>query len=91
MGMKETEVVAAAIEEQPRELKLVDSASGALSEVAPKVSPNWLRVGVVAAGSAVLGGMAAAWFFRKTISRLREAGNEIPESRITEDGSAEDF
>jgi hypothetical protein len=91
MGMKETEVVAAAIEEQPRELKLVDSAGGSRSEGAPKVSPNWLRVGVVAAGSAVLGGIAAVWFHRKTISRLREAGNENPESGITQDGSAEDF
>jgi hypothetical protein len=89
--MKETEVVTATLEERPRELKLVDPAGGARSATAPKTSPNWLRVGTVAVGSAVLGGLAAAWFYRKTISRLREAGNEIPESRITDGGSPEDF
>lgn len=48
---------------------------------------GWLKVGAIAAASAVLGGMAAAWFYRKTLSRLQEAENEIPdsESRIIED------
>ena len=89
--MKETEVVAATIEERPRELKVVDSAGEVRSTTAQKTSPNWLRVGAVAVGSAVLGGLAAAWFYRKTISRFREAGNELPESRITDGGSPEDF
>ncbi|MGA8086317.1 MAG: hypothetical protein WCA10_03370 [Terracidiphilus sp.] len=54
--------------------------------------PGWLKVGAVAAASAVLGGLAAAWFYRKTLSQLREAGDKIPspESGITED-EAEDF
>ena len=34
---------------------------------------GWLKVGAIAAASAVLGGMAAAWFYRKTLSQLREA------------------
>jgi hypothetical protein len=48
---------------------------------------GWLKVGTIAAASAVLGGMAAAWFYRKTLTRLREAENEIPDSksRIIED------
>ena len=54
---------------------------------------GWLKVGTIAAASAVLGGMAAAWFYRNTLSRLREAENDIPEteSGITEGGMGEDF
>jgi len=54
---------------------------------------NWLRVGLVAAASAVLGGLAAGWFYRKTVSRLQEAENEIPDygPESTEDGTREDF
>jgi hypothetical protein len=54
---------------------------------------GWLKVGAVAAASAVLGGLAAAWFYRKTLSQLREAEDKIqnPESRITEDDLPEDF
>ncbi|MGA8741651.1 MAG: hypothetical protein WB561_10745 [Terracidiphilus sp.] len=57
-------------------------------------APNgWLKVGAIAAASAVLGGMAAAWFYRKTLSQLREAENEISdsESKIIEDEPGEDF
>ncbi len=55
--------------------------------------PGWLKVGAVAAASAIVGGLAAAWFYRKTLSQLREAEDKISnsESRITEDESAEDF
>ena len=54
---------------------------------------GWLRVGTIAAASAVLGGLAAAWFYRKTLSRLREASNEITDSipNITENETEEDF
>jgi len=54
---------------------------------------GWFKVGTIAAASAVLGGMAAAWFYRKTLSRLREAENDIPEAKsgITEGGRGEDF
>jgi hypothetical protein len=89
--MKETEAIAVVAEERAGELKLVESADKAQSAATSKAASDWLRVGAVAAASAILGGLAAAWFYRKTLSRLREAGNEIPESRITEDGSAEDF
>ena len=42
---------------------------------------SWLRVGFVAAASAVAGGVAAAWYYRKTLARLRQAeglGAEAP-------------
>jgi hypothetical protein len=55
-------------------------------------SSGWLRIGVVAAASALAGGLAAAWFYRKTLTKLRQAENGIPHSeiRIFEDDSAED-
>jgi hypothetical protein len=40
---------------------------------------SWLKVGVFAAASALAGGMAAAWFYRKTLTRLRQAENEAPD------------
>jgi len=33
----------------------------------------WVRLGAVAAASALAGGLAAAWFYRKTLNSLREA------------------
>ena len=67
-----------------------------LNSHTPKETPapnGWLKMGSVAAASALLGGLAAAWFYRKTLSRLREAENEIPDelSGTTEDGKADDF
>jgi hypothetical protein len=59
----------------------------------PEKYRRWVRLGAIAAASAVLGGLAGAWFHRKTLSQLREAENEIPDSNseITEDERAEDF
>jgi hypothetical protein len=34
---------------------------------------GWLKVGAVAAGSAFVGGLLAAWWYRKTLSKLRQA------------------
>jgi hypothetical protein len=43
----------------------------ARSEETPPV--GWLKLGVIAAASALAGGLAAAWWYRKTLTRLREA------------------
>ena len=58
-----------------------------------KGSNGWLKMGAVAAASAALGGLAAAWFYRKTLSRLREAENEIPDptTESAKDAMGEDF
>ena len=63
------------------------------SEAVPSsgASQGWLQVGAIAAASALLGGLAAAWYYRRTLSRLREAEAEIPETRIIEDATPEDF
>jgi membrane associated rhomboid family serine protease len=34
---------------------------------------SWVKVGLFAATSALAGGLAAAWYYRKTLARLREA------------------
>jgi hypothetical protein len=57
-------------------------------------SPHpWLRIGTVAAASAVLGGLAAAWFYRKTLKKLQDAQHQIPNSEFgaIADDSPEDF
>jgi hypothetical protein len=46
--------------------------------------PAWMKVGAVAAASALAGGLAAAWFYRKTLTHLRnaESGLDNPDFRI---------
>ena len=34
---------------------------------------GWFKVGAVAAASALAGGLVAAWWYRKTLSSLRQA------------------
>ena len=35
--------------------------------------PAWFKMGVVAAASVLAGGLAAAWWYRKAVSQLRQA------------------
>ena len=69
------------------------AAPAADADARNSAQSEWLKVGAIAAASAVLGGLAAAWFYRKTLSRLREAEHEIPVSEFgaTGDDSPEDF
>ena len=53
---------------------------------------GWIKVGVIAAASALAGGLAAAWWYRKTLKALRQTGETttnphfgIPADRIGED------
>lgn len=34
---------------------------------------GWIKVGAIAAASALAGGLAAAWYYRQTLKTLREA------------------
>jgi len=78
---------------------LESSASKRPRPVAASAEPGalpsgWVKVGAIAAASALLGGLAAAWFYRKTLSQLREAEEQrIPDSEFiaTGDDSPEDF
>jgi hypothetical protein len=57
-----------------------ESASSVPSNETAARNSEWLRMAAVAAASAALGGLAAAWFYRKTLTRLREADtNAVPE------------
>jgi hypothetical protein len=38
--------------------------------------PPWIKVGAIAAASALAGGLAAAWFYRNTLNKLRQAESE---------------
>ena len=46
---------------------------------------KWMRVGAVAAASAFAGGLAAAWYYRKTLHTFREAESkgETPDFGIS--------
>ena len=56
-------------------------------------SSNWVKVGVVAAASALIGGMAAAWWYRKTLKTLRQTGDmqSNPDFGISDDESSYDL
>jgi hypothetical protein len=50
-------------------------------------APGWFRVGAWAATSAAVGGLAVAWYYRKTLARLRQAESLAPaESDINSEG-----
>jgi membrane associated rhomboid family serine protease len=53
---------------------------------------GWFKVGAVAAASALAGGLLAAWWYRKTLNKLRQAEDDtlnphfgIPENEHTEE------
>ena len=51
---------------------------------------NLIKMGAVAAFSAFVGGLAAAWFYRQTLARLQEAGESpAKESPHPEEGDYE--
>jgi hypothetical protein len=54
--------------------------------------PKWLKVSAIAAGSALAGGLAAAWFYRGTLKTLRHAETDLPnpDFRISTDHSDDD-
>jgi len=51
----------------------LESATSTSVEIETRQPSGWLRVGVVAAVSAIAGGVAAAWWYRNTLTKLRQA------------------
>jgi hypothetical protein len=53
---------------------------------------RWVKVSILAAASALAGGLAAAWWYRKTLSRLQEAeeATDNPQIGISGDKSESD-
>lgn len=39
---------------------------------------SWLKVGAIAAVSALAGGLAAAWWYRNTLKKLHQAAEPVP-------------
>lgn len=54
----------------------LDSYTSVVAEGARPATPTWLKLGAVAFVSAIAGGVAAAWWYRKTLSRLHQAAEE---------------
>jgi len=50
-------------------------------------SADWLKLGVVAAVSALAGGVAAAWWYKMTLTKLRQAGENYHEADYREPGA----
>jgi hypothetical protein len=67
------------------------SATG--TETAKGPQHGWLKMGTLAAASALAGGLAAAWFYRKTLAQLRQAesNGHNPTVKTSESGFEEDF
>jgi hypothetical protein len=40
--------------------------------------PRWIKLSAIAAASALAGGLAAAWYYRKTLEDLRQAEELAP-------------
>ena len=61
-----------------------DSVTSVTPRDAKPSLTGWLKVGAVAAASALAGGLAAAWYYRKTLKTLQEAESSAinPEFRI---------
>jgi hypothetical protein len=51
----------------------LESAPLATAQESGEGRSGWVKVGFVALASAMAGGLAAAWWYRKTVAKLREA------------------
>ena len=74
---------------------MINCLKSSTSDTSPRSktpSSGWLKLGVVAAAPALAGGLAAAWWYRKTLSKLQN-GEEIdqnPDFRIPGDNPADE-
>jgi hypothetical protein len=57
----------------PHKARPLESAQSTESSAANGSLPAWIKVGTIAAASALAGGLAAAWFYRNTLNKLRQA------------------
>jgi hypothetical protein len=61
-----------------------DPESKVYIELVPptKASSGWLKFALLTAASALAGGVATAWFYRKTLTKLRETGENPKNSHF---------
>ena len=68
-----------------------DSTSAQPAAEVKSSSASWLRVGAFAMASAFVGGLAAAWFYRKTLTQFQNAGSDEDSNfRMTTETDEED-
>ena len=51
-------------------------------EPAKEASSGWLKFALLTAATALAGGVATAWFYRKTLTKLRETGENPQNSHF---------
>ncbi len=70
---------------------LESDTSSSLQAEAPR-SRGWLKLAAVAAASALVGGLAAAWWYRSTLQQLRlaEETPSNPDFRIPGEDSSDE-
>ncbi|MGC1461589.1 MAG: hypothetical protein WA802_05265 [Terracidiphilus sp.] len=67
-----------------------ESETFKLPQTSSTRSSSWLKAGIIAAASVLAGGLAAAWWNRKTLKILRQTGemNQNPQYGIQMDDLA---
>jgi hypothetical protein len=62
------------------------------SQLKPKSGPGLAKLGIIAVASALAGGLAAAWWYKKTLTRLQQAdeGKDNPHYGIHDEESGEE-
>jgi hypothetical protein len=60
----------------------LESDNSVRSRKPQKPFSAWIKVGAIAAASALAGGLAAAWFYRKTLDTFREAETDKEHSEF---------
>jgi hypothetical protein len=70
----------------------LESSSSPESVSEPFAQPGWFKMGAVAAGSLLAGGLLAALWYRSTLKKLREAdeSGQNPHFGIPEHDSADE-
>jgi hypothetical protein len=85
---------AAGCEEEGKEMT-TSSESDVSTTTAPQETHTvkWLKVGVIAGASALVGGLAAAWWYRNTLKKLNQTSENPPNTQFgmqEDDSSYED-
>lgn len=55
----------------------LESEQASANEGQKQSTSGWLKLGLAAAVTALAGGVAAAWWYRKTLTKLHENGETI--------------
>lgn len=73
--------------------KYTESDDYVASSAGTTTPSRWIRFGLIAVASAVLGGMATAWWYRNTLIRLRQSDEILPNPQIgiSDDKSADEI